>query len=37
VRQAEDLAELAGIDVDASEHDVPEAGVSPGFSREFGG
>src|ERR1019366_3630981 len=31
VRQAEDLAELAGIDVDASEHDVPEAGVSGVF------
>jgi len=27
LRQAEDIAELAGIDVDASEHDVPEAGL----------
>jgi hypothetical protein len=27
LRQAEDLAELAGINVDASEHDVPEAGL----------
>lgn len=27
LRQAEDLAELAGIDADASEHDVPEGGL----------
>jgi hypothetical protein len=27
LRQAEKLAELAGIDLDASEHDVPEAGL----------
>jgi hypothetical protein len=32
LRQAEDIAELAGIDLDASEFDVPEAGLfrSPG-------
>jgi hypothetical protein len=27
LRQAEDLAELAGIDIYASEHDVPAAGL----------
>jgi hypothetical protein len=27
LRQAENLAELAGIDIDASEHDVPAAGL----------
>jgi hypothetical protein len=27
LRQAEDLAELAGVDIDASEHDVREAGL----------
>jgi hypothetical protein len=27
LRQAEDLAELAGVDLDASAHDVPEAGL----------
>ena len=27
LRQAEDLAELAGVDIHASEHDVPAAGL----------
>jgi hypothetical protein len=30
IRQAEDLAERVGVDLDASEHDVPEAGLIRG-------